>query len=80
MLYEVITYIAAMVFFALGESFRSGTHKAMIMEYLKLNSMADRKVAYYGRTRGWAQLGSALSALISAALVFFTGSFRSVFV
>lgn len=72
-------YIAAMILFALGESFRSGTHKAMIMEYLKLNNMTKQKVAYYGHTRGWAQLGSALSAVISAVLVFFTGSFRAVF-
>lgn len=72
-------YIAAMVFFALGESFRSGTHKAMIMEYLKQNGMTDQKVVYYGHTRSWAQMGSAFSALIAAGLVFFTGSFRTVF-
>ncbi len=74
-----VFYLSAMVLFALGESFRSGTHKAMIMEYLKMNNMTDQKVAYYGHTRGWAQLGSAFSALIAALLVFFSGSFRSVF-
>lgn len=74
-----LVYLAAMVLFALGDSFRSGTHKAMIMEYLKINSMTMHKVAYYGHTRGWSQLGSALSALIAAALVFFSGSFRYVF-
>ncbi len=72
-------YLTAMVLFALGESFRSGTHKAMIMEYLKMHDMTDQKVAYYGHTRGWSQLGSAFSALIAALLVFFSGSFRSVF-
>ena len=74
-----LVYLAAMTMFALGDSFRSGTHKAMIMEYLKLNHMTEHKIAYYGHTRGWAQLGSALSALIAAALVFFSGSFRYVF-
>ena len=72
-------YLAAMILFAFGESFRSGTHKAMIMEYLKANSMTRYKVAYYGHTRAWSQIGSAVSALISGLLVFFTGSFRSVF-
>ena len=72
-------YIGAMVFFALGESFRSGTHKAMIMEYLKIHNMTDQKVAYYGHTRAWSQRGSAISALIAALLVFFSGSYRSVF-
>ncbi|WP_319563149.1 MFS transporter [Marispirochaeta sp.] len=72
-------YIGAMVFFALGESFRSGTHKAMIMEYLNIHNMADKKVAYYGNTRAWSQRGSAISAIIAALLVFFSGSYRSVF-
>jgi MFS family permease len=72
-------YVIAMIAFAFGESFRSGTHKAMIMEYLKRNGMTGQKVHYYGHTRAWAQNGSALSALIAAALVFFSGSYRSVF-
>lgn len=72
-------YFIAMTAFALGESFRSGTHKAMIMEYLTRQGIADQKISYYGHTRGWAQKGSALSALIAGALVFFSGSYRSVF-
>ncbi len=72
--------IVAMVFFAFGEAFRTGTHKAMIMEYLTLKNIAHLKVTYYGHTRGWSQLGSALSALIAAAIVFYAGSYRSVFI
>jgi MFS family permease len=72
-------YIGGMFFFALGESFRSGTHKAMIMEYLKRNSMGEYKVDYYGHTRSWSKIGSAVSALIAAALVFFSGSYKTVF-
>ena len=37
--------------FALGDAFRTGTHKAMIFEYLKHNGMENLKVAYYGHTR-----------------------------
>lgn len=70
---------AGMVFFAMGETFRSGTHKAMILEYLKLRGWEHLKVDYYGRTRSCSQLGSALSALIAAALVFYSGSFRIIF-
>ena len=76
---EYWIYLVAMLFFALGESFRSGTHKAMIMEYLKIHKMTDQKVAYYGHTRAWAQRGSAISAAIAAALVFFSGTYRAVF-
>ena len=59
-----------MVFFALGESFRSGTHKAMILEYLKRNGLMAHKVAYYGHTRSWSQIGSAVMALTAGLMVF----------
>jgi len=69
----------AMVLFGLGESFRSGTHKALILEYLRLNDMLDLKVAYYGRTRAASQMGSAFNSLIAAGLLFFTGDYRIMF-
>jgi MFS family permease len=69
----------AMVLFASGEAFRSGTHKALILEYLKIKSISDLKVAYYGLTRSASQLGSALNALIAAGLVFYTGNYRIMF-
>ena len=73
------TYAAAMFIFASGEAFRSGTHKAMIFEFLKRNNLIDQKIAYYGGTRSWAEIGSSISALIAIAIVFYTGTFRSVF-
>jgi len=69
----------AMVLFASGEAFRSGTHKALILEYLKINSISDLKVAYYGMTRSASQMGSAFNALIAAGLVFYTGNYRIMF-
>ena len=73
------TYALAMVLFAFGETFRSGTHKAMILEYLRLKGIEHLKVHYYGHTRAGSQLGSALGALIAAGLVFYSGSYRIVF-
>jgi len=72
-------YIGAMCLFAVGEAFRSGTHKAMILDYLKRNDMSGLKVHYYGATRSWSQRGSALSALIAGALVVFGDGYRIVF-
>ena len=72
-------YILAMILFALGEAFRSGTHKALILEHLKLNGLLDQKVSYYGRTRAASQLGSAINSLIAAGLLFFTGNYRAMF-
>jgi MFS family permease len=73
------TYVLAMILFAFGETFRSGTHKAMILEYLRLKGIEHLKVHYYGHTRAGSQLGSALAALIAAGLVFYSGSYRVVF-
>lgn len=72
-------YTLAMLMFALGEAFRTGTHKAMILEYLQVNNMQESKVEYYGHTRACSQLGSALSALIAAGIVFYVGGYRIVF-
>jgi len=72
-------YALAMVLFGLGEACRSGTHKAMILEYLKINDMSDLKVAYYGRTRSASQLGSAVNSLAAAGLLFYTGDYRTMF-
>jgi MFS family permease len=71
--------IFATIFFAFGEAFRQGTHKAMIIEYLNIHGWADQKVHYYGHTRSWSQMGSALSSLLGAAIVFYHGEYRLVF-
>ncbi len=72
-------YTVAMVLFGAGEALRSGTHKALILSYLKARGWEDRKVAYYGATRSWSQRGSALNALIAGGLVIATREYRWVF-
>jgi len=72
-------YALGMVLFAFGEAFRSGTHKALILEHLNLNDMEHLKVEYYGRTRAFSQFGSSINALIAAALVFYSGNYRTMF-
>ena len=72
-------YAIAMILFGLGEAFRSGTHKAMILAYLELNKITDQKVEYYGFTRSWSQIGSAVAALIAGAIVFFSGNYKYIF-
>lgn len=72
-------FVPAMLFFSLGEAFRTGTHKAMIFEYLVLTGQEGLKTHYYGHTRSWSQIGSALSALLAGLLVLWQGSYRTVF-
>jgi len=76
---KFILYAAAMIFFALGDAFRTGTHKAMILHYLKLNGLLHLKVEYYGYTRSWSQMGSALAALIAGGIVICSSEYKYVF-
>jgi len=69
----------SMILYASGEAFRSGTHKAMILEYLNLKGWKHMKVYYYGNTRSCSQLGSAISSLLAAYIVFVSGNYRIVF-
>ncbi len=70
---------AAMLLFAIGEAFRTGTHKAMIFEWLDRQGRLSEKTAVYGRTRSWSKLGSAASVVIATALVFCTENYSMVF-
>lgn len=71
--------VAGMVFYGTADAFRDGTHKALIYAWLRQQGREDERTKVYGYTRSWSKLGSALSSLIAAALVFFTGSFASIF-
>jgi len=73
------TFTLAMVCYALGDAVRSGVHKALIFEYLAQTNQTRLKVAYYGHTRSWSQLGSAVSSLAAGALVFLTDQMELVF-
>ncbi len=57
--------------YALGDAIRTGVNKAMIIEYLKHTNQLEYKVKYYGHTRSWSQIGSAISSLLGGILVFY---------
>ena len=71
--------IIAIVLNGIGDALRSGTHKGMIFDYLKLNHWESHKINYYGHTRSWSQKGSAISALFAGFLVLYSGSYRVIF-
>ena len=51
----------------------------MIFDYLKIKGWIKQKVYYYGHTRSWSQLGSAISAVIASLLIFYSGGFRIIY-
>ncbi|MHC4441975.1 MAG: MFS transporter [Planctomycetota bacterium] len=76
---QLLWLFAAMLFFAVGEAFRTGTHKAMIFDWLAHQGREDQKTKIYGYTRSWSQIGSALSVIIAAGVVLLSASYNWIF-
>ncbi len=72
-------FLIAIIFYGMADAFRSGTNKAMIYHYLEVKGWSDYKVDYYGHTRSCSQLGSALSSLAAAFIVFTTENYTSIY-
>lgn len=68
-----------MVLIGCGDAFRSGTHKAMIFDWLAAQGREGERVKLYGFTRSWSQVGSAIAVPIAAAVVFVRGGYADVF-
>ena len=72
-------FFIAMFFFAIGEAFRTGTHKAMIFTWLRIEERLDEKTKVYGYTRSWSKIGSAVSTVLAVAFVLMTNNYAYVF-
>ncbi len=68
-----------MVFFGIGDAFRTGTHKAMIFTWLRLEGRENERTKFYGYTRSWSKLGSALSVILSTIFVLASGNYIYIF-
>lgn len=76
---SIYPLFAAMAFFAIGEAFRTGTHKAMIFDWLAHESRHKERTSVYGETRSWGQIGSAVSVPLAAGIVLISGAYEWVF-
>lgn len=76
---ELWQILVGTALFGGGDAFRGGTHKAMILDWLREQGREGERTRVYGFTRSWSKIGSAVSVLIAAALVFATDSYRVVF-
>ena len=69
----------AMFAFALGDSFRTGTHKAMIFEWLRIQGREEERTRVYGFTRSWSKIGSAVSVVVASAFIFTGARYSDIF-
>ena len=58
-----------MSLFGFAEAFRSGTHKAMIMQFLDVEDIVEQKSEVYGKTRSMSLIGSTVMSIISVVLI-----------
>jgi MFS family permease len=71
--------LAAMVFYAIGDAFRTGTHKAIIFGWLRKQGRTNERTRVYGFTRSWSKIGSAVSVILASIFVFITKNYIYVF-
>ncbi len=72
-------FALAMVLYAGGDAFRTGTHKAMIFTWLRAENRLDEKTRVYGITRSWSKMGAAFSLVPATACVFWLHDYAYVF-
>jgi len=72
-------FAIAMILFALGEAFRSGTHKSMIMAFMDQENIKSSKTKIYGLTRSYSLIGSMIASLVSIGLVLYLPEIRFLF-
>ncbi|MEN8007008.1 MAG: MFS transporter [Candidatus Krumholzibacteriota bacterium] len=72
-------FALAMVLYAGGDAFRTGTHKAMIFTWLRRENRLDEKTKVYGITRSWSKMGAAISLVPATACVFWLRDYSYVF-
>ena len=75
----ILLLMLAMFFFAIGEAFRSGTHKSIIFMWLEIHGLTNERTRVYGYTRSWSKIGSAVSVLLACIFVFASSNFVDVF-
>jgi len=72
-------FALAMILFGLGEAFRSGTHKSMIMSFLEKNDIGASKTKVYGQTRAMSLIGSMVMSIIAIVFVIWLPELKYLF-
>ena len=75
----LIFLYGGMTLFALGEAFRTGSHKAIILDWLEEEDRLLESTKVFGLTRFFSKLSSGVSALVGALIVYQTGRFDLLF-
>ena len=72
-------FALAMMLFGLGDAFRSGTHKAMIMSFIDHNNIQATKTKVYGQTRAMSLIGSMVMSIVAIVFVIYLPEIKYLF-
>jgi MFS family permease len=72
-------FALAMMLFGLGDAFRSGTHKAMIMSFIDHNNIQATKTKVYGQTRAMSLIGSMVMSVVAIVFVIYLPEIKYLF-
>ena len=75
----ILPLALGMVLFGIGDSFRTGTHKAMIFAWLRRQGRTHERTEVYGYTRSWSKIGSAVSTVLATLFVMTSDSYLPIF-
>jgi len=78
-LYRLPWLYVATVLFGLAEAFRTGSHKAIMLDWLDTNFESHRTTAIIGLTRSFSKYTSALAAFVGGLLLFYTREYDWLF-
>jgi MFS family permease len=70
---------AALLLFGLGEALRTGSHKAIMLDYLERRGERQRATEVVGLTRGYSRLSSGSAALGGGALLYVLRDYAPLF-
>ena len=71
--------LVALAYYALADAFRSGTHKALIFTYLRIDGRTEERTKVYGFTRSWSKIGSALSVILACIFIYISDDYVWIF-
>lgn len=75
----LVPVLGALAVYAVGEALRTGTHKAIMLDWLTRRGERERKVAVIGTTRFFSKTSEGLAALIGGAVVWLGGQYAPLF-
>ncbi len=76
---EPLALGAALLLFGLGEALRTGSHKAIMLDYLDQRGEADRATEVVGLTRSYSRIASGVAAIAGGVVIFAYGAYVPLF-